>query len=55
MREPPMNDHTVKSFDEQLQALSAAVAQMGGLDFKARSQICFGWFSPANGTPVCVL
>ena len=26
-----MNDHTVKSFDEQLQALSAAVAQMGGL------------------------
>jgi len=31
MREPPMNDHTVKSFDEQLQALSAAVAQMGGL------------------------
>jgi phosphate transport system protein len=29
--EPPMNDHTVKSFDEQLQALSGAVAQMGGL------------------------
>ncbi len=26
-----MTDHTVKSFDEQLQALSAAVAQMGGL------------------------
>lgn len=26
-----MNDHTVRSFDEQLQALSALVAQMGGL------------------------
>jgi phosphate transport system protein len=26
-----MNDHTVKSFDEQLQALAALVAQMGGL------------------------
>ena len=26
-----MSDHTVKSFDEQLQALSTAVAQMGGL------------------------
>jgi phosphate transport system protein len=26
-----MNDHTVKSFGEQLQALSALVAQMGGL------------------------
>jgi phosphate transport system protein len=28
---PRMNDHTVKSFDEQLQNLSALVAQMGGL------------------------
>ena len=26
-----MNDHTVRSFDEQLQALSTLVAQMGGL------------------------
>ena len=26
-----MSDHTVKSFDEQLQALAALVAQMGGL------------------------
>jgi phosphate transport system protein len=26
-----MSDHTVKSFDEQLQGLAAAVAQMGGL------------------------
>ena len=26
-----MNDHTVKSFDEQLQTLAALVAQMGGL------------------------
>ena len=26
-----MNDHTVKSFGEQLEALSALVAQMGGL------------------------
>ncbi len=26
-----MNDHTVKSFDEQLQNLSTLVAQMGGL------------------------
>jgi phosphate transport system protein len=26
-----MNDHTVKSFDDQLQALSTLVAQMGGL------------------------
>jgi phosphate transport system protein len=26
-----MNDHTVRSFDEQLQALAALVAQMGGL------------------------
>ena len=27
----PMTDHTVKSFTEQLEALSALVAQMGGL------------------------
>jgi phosphate transport system protein len=31
LRERFMSDHTVKSFDEQLQALSTLVAQMGGL------------------------
>src|SRR3954465_10682371 len=30
-RNPAMSEHTVKSFGEQLEALSALVAQMGGL------------------------